>query len=396
MKSQEEQSPFGCASPPFERNNFYHGKMLTARDLQDEQAYLNQKRWLLNRLVSGCGVVCGLDVVKDDQDDSLLIVAPGVAFDCCGREIIVPDSKKLKIEEGMNKDWVVCLEYKTCKTEKIWLDPEFCDLEKREEFNRIRESFELSLKPALKVKTHKRRHDFRAPKLPDMQESVHNYASECPKCEDAGCVILARVTANNIDYADRGTVYNNDLLFELIGGRFEDIEPYDAKKRSGKYVSPRITAVNWLQEPIPHTPELAWSDFKKAVEDGFRVYFSRRMKADSINQHSFLFAVTVSDGDTGWQNQRFVRAKEIIYEESGGDCSAVFRPDENWIAKEINGADSSLAAGIVRAEIVLRGDLIVSARGKALDGNFLNYRPPSGNGAPGGDFVSCFSVAAKV
>ena len=71
------------------RNRYYYGKLLDVYHLDLEQDYLNSKRWLLNRMVTGPGVVCGLDVeLTDDQEE--IVVMPGLAIDRCGREIIVP------------------------------------------------------------------------------------------------------------------------------------------------------------------------------------------------------------------------------------------------------------------------------------------------------------------
>lgn len=47
----------------FERNNYYYGKLLTSKDFQNEQDYINNKRRLINRVLHGVGIVYGLDVV---------------------------------------------------------------------------------------------------------------------------------------------------------------------------------------------------------------------------------------------------------------------------------------------------------------------------------------------
>src|SRR5579871_4317176 len=51
--------------------------------------YGNAKRWLINRLVIGYGVICGLEVQPDKQPPSIKVTA-GAAIDKLGREIIVP------------------------------------------------------------------------------------------------------------------------------------------------------------------------------------------------------------------------------------------------------------------------------------------------------------------
>jgi hypothetical protein len=70
------------------RNKYFYGKLLDVFHLEMEQEYFNSKRWLLNRLVTGPGVVCGLRVELTDDGKSV-IVNPGLAIDRCGREIVV-------------------------------------------------------------------------------------------------------------------------------------------------------------------------------------------------------------------------------------------------------------------------------------------------------------------
>lgn len=75
------------ACPPV-RNRFFYGKLLDVYHFELEQNYFNSKRWMLNRLVSGYGVICGLNVLLG-QDGQSVVVTPGVAIDKCGREVIV-------------------------------------------------------------------------------------------------------------------------------------------------------------------------------------------------------------------------------------------------------------------------------------------------------------------
>jgi hypothetical protein len=75
------------------RNRYFYGKLLDVHQLEMEQEYFNDKRWLLNRLVIGPGVVCGLRVVLTDDMESV-IVKPGLAIDRCGREVVVGNSSR--------------------------------------------------------------------------------------------------------------------------------------------------------------------------------------------------------------------------------------------------------------------------------------------------------------
>lgn len=88
---------------PFERNSYYFGKLLTARDFEAEQRYFNDKRRLVNRLTGANGIVAGLGVIM--ADDASVILQAGCAFDASGREIVVPETKVVKLStiEGFSQ-----------------------------------------------------------------------------------------------------------------------------------------------------------------------------------------------------------------------------------------------------------------------------------------------------
>jgi hypothetical protein len=81
------QAPTALAAP--ERNQYFQGELLDVPHLQLEQGYLNAKRWLMNRLINGSGVVTGL-AVAPAAGGTQLVVQAGVAIDGWGREIVVP------------------------------------------------------------------------------------------------------------------------------------------------------------------------------------------------------------------------------------------------------------------------------------------------------------------
>lgn len=80
---------------PFERNHYYFGKLLTAKDFEAEQRYMNDKRRLHNRLMGANGVVAGLDVIM--ADDVSVILQAGCAYDASGREVVVPQTQVVKL-----------------------------------------------------------------------------------------------------------------------------------------------------------------------------------------------------------------------------------------------------------------------------------------------------------
>jgi hypothetical protein len=78
------------------RNNYFPGKLMTARDFEAEQLYFSRKHELGLRFVVGGGVVCGLNLAKEfeyvvKENAVRFGVSPGFAIDPYGREILVPD-----------------------------------------------------------------------------------------------------------------------------------------------------------------------------------------------------------------------------------------------------------------------------------------------------------------
>jgi len=75
------------ASPS--RPRFFAGQVLSDLDLISLERYIIGKDQLHNRYLHGLGVVCGLEITRDDCSDNL-IVECGYALDCHGRDVVVP------------------------------------------------------------------------------------------------------------------------------------------------------------------------------------------------------------------------------------------------------------------------------------------------------------------
>ncbi|MER5225468.1 hypothetical protein [Streptomyces flaveus] len=76
-----------------ERLHYYNGQRLDAADLGLEQHYHLAMRRLLNRGLFTAGVVDGLEVDQPAPADTThVVVAPGLALDPLGRELVVPEA----------------------------------------------------------------------------------------------------------------------------------------------------------------------------------------------------------------------------------------------------------------------------------------------------------------
>ncbi|HBY98942.1 MAG: hypothetical protein M5U01_28150 [Ardenticatenaceae bacterium] len=80
-----------------ERLRYRQGQMLRSQDFRDQVALEAQLRWWHNRALHNTfGIAEGLEVALDPQGQAL-IVCPGLAYDCFGRELILRREQRLRI-----------------------------------------------------------------------------------------------------------------------------------------------------------------------------------------------------------------------------------------------------------------------------------------------------------
>ena len=235
-------SPVGCTDiQTFVRNRYFYGKLLDVEQFDMEQTYVTKKRWLLNRLVTGYGVICGLNVGLS-EDCKQLWVGPGIALDKAGREIVVPvrsqpiaiperppeTERKTDDDDDCNVASVsIC--YHECPGDPEPVHANDCDEPSLCATGSIRERYQVHIWPR------------KAPKIdafcevPDLlvggrlnYAALANYVTaDCPEEYDDPCIALANITLPksgeticeaDIDISIRPIVYTNDLLFELMLG----------------------------------------------------------------------------------------------------------------------------------------------------------------------------------
>lgn len=138
----------------FERNDYYTGKLLSAKDFKTEQEYFNDKRRLFNIFTIGSGILYGLDVIKtgDKRQEESISIKPGVAIDSLGRELVVPEIDNVILSElqGFPEDEYIgalylCLEYDEKGKAEASIDDEDEDSTLKK-YNRIIEGYKVVLK----------------------------------------------------------------------------------------------------------------------------------------------------------------------------------------------------------------------------------------------------------
>lgn len=252
----------------FVRNRYFYGKLLDVHHFEAEQSYFNDKRWLLNRMVTGYGVVCGLDVRLTD-DNKRLFVDAGLAIDQAGRELIVPvRSKGLPVptlpaqpppSEGQSTTdkktdgsccdddcvyYQVCIRWHECLS-----NPELV---------RVGSACEDESAPCTPGSIHERYEVFLREGRAEKQDvscevfdlfssgrlnydSLARYVTDsCPKVPKNPYITLANLclkrtgddVSTQLDITIRPIVYTNDLLFQLL---ICALAPAQNRTRAGKY-----------------------------------------------------------------------------------------------------------------------------------------------------------------
>ncbi len=98
---ENEEKKEKCTLQQFERNRYFYGKLMTVRDFELEQEYFNGKRYLLNRLIHGKGLLCGFSNLElfpgNGEEVRVRFRDGGIALDSLGREIVVPVDMEKKV-----------------------------------------------------------------------------------------------------------------------------------------------------------------------------------------------------------------------------------------------------------------------------------------------------------
>lgn len=255
------------------RNNYTHGMMMDVYHFEMETAYGINMRRLLNRLITGSGVVCGLDVVRGDEPCSVRITS-GVAIDGWGREIIVPartpsipippplvDRVCGRREEPSEKDKdgeksgrpgyeppaadacvtaVLC--YHECETDPVAVLAGDCSTSTPCAPGAIREQYRVAFEPgkADPMKLSCRFPDVLSSGEIDYAALARWVTRECPAPARNPCVPLANLRLEcredhcqieDIDITIRPIVFGNDILVDILTRIVEEEQSGESWRR---------------------------------------------------------------------------------------------------------------------------------------------------------------------
>lgn len=394
MPNLEPREPgaCGCGAIVRERNRYYTGKFMTARDFQGEQDYFLSRHRLHNRLFHGWGIVCGLGVSPHPDPkcaDRWVVVRSGIALDCCGRELILAKDIALELplpppmdpeeecgeEPELPAPFLICLRY---VEEEIEMVPavygEDCNPEALEA-NRIRENVALDTMPLEDVEADcwpRKDGDDDICCRDDCGDELPGPGGMClePQCPCGHCVPLALV----LPYWKDKWVASYEL-----DDRGRRQLPLPAE-----YLT-HIAAINWQ-----HGAEISLSQLRKGMDGQLSIHFDRKLlpaNGDCNGINRFTFTVQYEGAQADRESLPWVENCPPYLDESG--CTAIFAIDPEYLK---DGGRYCLTGYTIF--ITLKCDFVADCHRNAVDGNHLGGQLPSGNGTPGGLFESWFRVKA--
>lgn len=419
------------------RNRYYFGKLLDADHFQLEQDYGNRKRWLLNRLSLGSGVLCGLDVTIS-SDGTQAFVGPGVAIDPLGREIIVPSKSPgvnlLQPTDACGKPAGAALQapatvtlyacYHECEAEPAPVMISECGPDRACECGIVRERYRLQIRAgAPPVRAHDCGSFFTdepSANDPDRRQRLCGLLDlPCGQPSET-CIPLAVLTvpATGSPTADqcaaRTMVYSNAVLLDLILCLAERVDACCGGSAPAA-TAPQVTAVapanastmpvaQWRALP-PHvelTFSEAMSSTQLAAPDGWLGVFAVQPASISaaggaqakvtrlkLQPPKSIGAAGVSYAFESISESYYV----VIIDAAGGSIQDTQSPP---LTLEANYAGANIAVPAVQACMALKpgksGAIAIPASAFVSPGAAL----PSGqDGVSGGVFTSWFQITSK-
>lgn len=100
------------------RARFGPGMLLQHEDLEQLSTYTRELSRLMFRSLFGCGVVCGLVVTTEEKCGGKVTISSGLALDCTGDPIYLPDKQTLAIAKECEEDLVTPVWVILCRTTK--------------------------------------------------------------------------------------------------------------------------------------------------------------------------------------------------------------------------------------------------------------------------------------
>ena len=361
---------------------------MNALDFTTEQDYLVKRRWLQNRLFQGWGIACGLNVEHHwlaTCQSRWVVVKPGIALDCCGREIIVRDEVLYELPlppkgtaqypDPVSPPLLLCVRYDEATEQPVPALEDGGGCRTAMQDNYIREGYAIEVHPINDPILSEQ--CWGQPNDPEQEPAEHKRQHPHGGClePDCPCSRLVPLALIDTDKCEPG-----EFSIDLSGRHMLDVEAETLTQ---------IVWFNWRHGGEHHAqhfhPEQEVHNHHHRYF--LRVRFGRPLQncpreGTGIDSQTFLvryrddrlmkFVPPPDEGGIYYDEGR----REAVYE-----ISHRFLHDLREEGREF-----------IIIHVTLRCDFILDFEGKAVDGDHVGAITPTGNGNQGGRFESWFRL----
>lgn len=228
------------------RSRYVPRQLVTAADLTTDQRYFQELWRFHNRLLHGCGVVCGLEVLPEpvsyeSDSEPSVIVTSGYALSPQGDGIWVPEDQTISITKPAIDEclelistqvrqnvYYLAIRYQETNSKLMPIVPERCVSSINCEHSRTEASFEIKCLDYCPQTCHIPDFDCMAPeeiqlfpRLPPTRKEDIPSLFTCPPPSQEPWVILACLHVSStgrltIDYGNRVQILSTQALQELL------------------------------------------------------------------------------------------------------------------------------------------------------------------------------------
>lgn len=297
QQHDEDRDQTDSVLEQFERNKFFQGKLMTARDMEVEQEYHAERLHVLNRFTTGSGIAHGAEVSSVEEEDSELTVTiePGLVLDAYGRPLVIEHSTTRTLPLPSGDSIYLYIRFDRSELESVPV-PEVRGANSEEYMsNRVVEEFEVSYQETPPE-------SFETP--PDIDTSVdedtdpeaflHRLANRYHQrhrtglepVEDPSVFVGSFERTRDgswipgTETARRDLVYDNEMLYSMLVNHITDTErPHNRAGGTGGEVPADLTELVEVGEEL---------DRMRVQLDSLTRYVMRKTLKDEIRFFSSL------------------------------------------------------------------------------------------------------------
>jgi len=314
--SSEKQGADGRLEQ-FERNRFFQGKLMTARDMKTEQDYHAQRLHVLNRFATGSGILHGAEVSSIEETDTELLVTiePGVVIDQHGRPIVIENSTTKTVPLPSEDVIYLYIQFEKDELESVPV-PEVRGAASEEYMsNRVVEGFELtyqesppdSFDPVPTVDssvddetdtetflhTLANRYHQQHRSEPEPAEDPAVYLGSFERTRDGSWITSAET-------ARRSLVYDNEMLYSLLVSHItETDQPHVATVGLGDDLGMELSDLVEFAEEVErvrdHLDTLNRYVMRKTLKDEIRFFSTLADRFEGHNPEASRLAQNIVD-----------------------------------------------------------------------------------------------------